>query len=203
MVTKMEFIKAHAKGPYKEEVVRFIAEILYDARNDQDAIRSFFRAGYCYYFANLLQTAFHRGIICQAEPYGHMVWVDEDGCAYDVEGSYDPREHECEQLTDASYLGDLLLDFLHIPGKEYQAPKAFHEWAEFMHMTDTYATTLIYRNLPREKKESIPRKTEIENQYPGVTSYTLTLEEIIYPYWIQNQRELQERYWGKRKENAE
>lgn len=38
MVTKTEFIKAHAKEPYKEEVVRFIAEILYDARNDQDAV---------------------------------------------------------------------------------------------------------------------------------------------------------------------
>lgn len=200
-MTKETFINNYTSGDYSrynEQVVTFIANILYDKRNEQDTIRSFFRAGYCYYFANLLKTAFGRGIVCQAEPFGHMVWVDEDGCAYDIDGPYDPKEHECEQLTDASYLGDLLLDFLHIPGKEYHASKAFHGWAEFMHMSDTYACTLIYIDLPTEEREKIPRNSDIENKYPGIVSYDTTLDEIVYSYWIKNQTELQEKYWGLR-----
>lgn len=122
-MTKETFINNYTSGDYSrynEQVVTFIANILYDKRNEQDTIRSFFRAGYCYYFANLLKTAFGRGIICQAEPFGYMVWVDEDGCAYDVNGPYDLKEHE---------------------------------WAEFMHMSDTYACSLICIDLPTEERK--------------------------------------------------
>ena len=71
-----------------EQVLQFI----YDFRTMQKseaaeaAIYTQFESGYCYYFAHMLKLAFKRGEVCWAAPYGHMVWVDDDGVPYDISG---------------------------------------------------------------------------------------------------------------------
>ena len=54
----------------------------------EEALRHTFRAGYCYYFAKILEDAFPGGEICQAYPYGHIVYV-YDGIPYDINGICD------------------------------------------------------------------------------------------------------------------
>lgn len=85
---------------------------------EQELIRKQFRAGYCYYFATMLKAAFNRGEICWCAPLGHICWVDDDGTPYDVEGVC---ESEYDYLIPIKYLGDGIIDFLHIPGKEFDA----------------------------------------------------------------------------------
>ena len=77
-----------------ETVLEFIAEFSNRGSPDvrvedsYEAIRSTFRAGYCYYFAHMLKLAFGRGCVCWAAPFSHIVWVDTDGMPYDIEGVY-------------------------------------------------------------------------------------------------------------------
>ena len=183
---KKEFIIRNITGKCKKhnpKVIQFIADILYDPRNHDDSLRSFFRAGYCYYFAVMLKTAFGGGTICQTEPYGHLVWVDEKGCAYDIEGAYLPEEQECRRLTDITFLGDLIYDFLHIRGKEFKScHKDFHDWAEFMYWSDTEAVVSVYLEIPEEDID-----------------YSTSVEENAYAWWINHKNELQEKWWEERK----
>ena len=72
-----------------------------------------FSSGYCYYFAVILYTAFRRGTVCWAAPFGHIVWEDMNGVAYDIGGVY---SGEAECLIPVSFMGDTLDDFLHIRG---------------------------------------------------------------------------------------
>ena len=175
---KAEFIQYYTTGLYSRydiDVISFIAEVLYDKRNETDNIRSFFRAGYCYHFASMLLHTFQRGILCIAEPYGHIVWRDDDGLTYDIEGPYVPENHDCERLTDISFLGELIYDFLHIPNKEYQAPSDFHEWAQSLGYSDVFLMIKVYREMPREQ-----------------INYTQTLETNVYRYWKKHKKQLQE-----------
>lgn len=191
---KMDFIEQYTTGVYKDydrTVITFIADIRYDIRNSTDTIRSFYEAGYCYYFAHMLKDAFQRGHLCLTEPIGHIVWMDENGCAYDINGPYRPEEHDCERLLDIRFLGDLILDFMHIPGKEYQAPQQLHEWAEFMHMKDVYAVTRIWQDMPDEEKPDVETMDALE----------LDITSVVYDYWLRHTQKLQERYWPGRKEH--
>ena len=184
MTSREEFIENYTTNRYQKfnkDVVTFIADILYDGRNKDGSIRSFFRAGYCYYFAAMLKDAFGRGTLCVAEPYGHIVWMDEDGCAYDIEGPYLPADHECEGFTNVVFYGDAIYDFMHVPGKEYHGSPSFHEWAKFMKMTDIYAATLIYGDIPKEKVD-----------------WSTNFQDNVELYWMQHQMELQEKYWKLR-----
>lgn len=94
-MTEKDWIKkvksVHPKAD--EQVLQFV----YDFRTMQkseaaeDAIYTQFESGYCYYFAHMLKLAFKRGEVCWAAPYGHMVWVDDDGIPYDIFGVKDFR----------------------------------------------------------------------------------------------------------------
>lgn len=96
------------------DVLEFIEDFkAHAAPYAPDAIEKIFTSGYCYYFAVILQTAFKRGEIMLAAPYGHIVWRDEDKTCYDISGVY--SEHLFEISINA--LGDGLEDFLHVPGK--------------------------------------------------------------------------------------
>lgn len=101
------------------EVLTFIDNFMTKAatEEEQECLRRTFRAGYCYYFAHMLKEAFGRGEVCWAAPFGHMVWVD-DGIPYDVEGAY---YGEAEFFIPEKYLGDAVLAFKHVPGKDYDA----------------------------------------------------------------------------------
>ena len=95
-----------------DEVLDFISNFLTYKKDvdGEEVMRRHFRAGYCYYFAVVLKTAFNRGEICWAAPFGHIIWVDEDGIGYDIEGEYCG---ESFYYIPESYLGDCLTDFLH------------------------------------------------------------------------------------------
>lgn len=98
-------------------VLGFITDMMSHAARTEDeyeVLRSTFRNGYCYYFAHMLKQAFGRGEVCWAAPFGHMVWVDADGTAYDVEGLYTDGEEA--YLVPESCLGDSVKDFMRVPG---------------------------------------------------------------------------------------
>lgn len=102
-----------------KDVLTFIAEFLGCHGTDTsnvEHLRATFHAGYCYYFAVILKTAFQRGEICWAAPFGHMVWQDIDGMVYDIEGVYDG---EAEYFIPYQMIGNGICDFMHVPGLEY------------------------------------------------------------------------------------
>lgn len=187
---KESFIKRNTTGEcedYNKNVITFISEIAYHGgEQGEDVIHDLFRAGYCYWFANMLKMAFGRGRLCMTYPFGHIVWEDEDGLAYDIEGAYLLDEHECEELIPMDFFGDIAYDFMHIPNKEYHASKSFHEWADFMKMTDTYAATTIFLNMPKD----------------GIDYENDDFDTVVHQYWIEHQQELQEKYWEHRKNKA-
>ena len=103
-------------------VLEFITDLTCCAavcEDQYEIVRSTFRAGYCYYFAHLLKQAFNRGKVCLAAPFGHFVWVDENGVAYDVEGV-----NFGEQIYNIpeSYMSEnMIKEFKHIPGEKIKA----------------------------------------------------------------------------------
>ncbi len=105
----------HEKYPDIDmNVIQFIADFLCHTGDDGvEAIEKLFVSGYCYYFAVILKVAFKRGEICQAYPYGHIVWVDVTGIAYDITGIAQDYE---EVIPIANY-GIALNTFRHVPGE--------------------------------------------------------------------------------------
>lgn len=95
-----------------EDVVSFISNFLNHTK-DKTAIsilQQQFAAGYCYYFAVMLKSAFNRGEVCWCAPYGHLCWVDDDGVPYDI---YGICISEADYFIPVSFLGDALDDFKH------------------------------------------------------------------------------------------
>lgn len=102
-----------------KDVLYFIADFLYHNIHDireVDHVLYLFRAGYCYYFAIMLKTAFNRGTICWAAPHGHIVWRDENGISYDIEGV---NISDIEEYIPIEYIGNAINDFRHVRGIEY------------------------------------------------------------------------------------
>ncbi len=79
----------------------------------QEKLRQKFRAGYCWHFAHILKDTFNRGKVCWTAPFGHMVFLDSDNRAYDIEGKYIEKDHECFYLIPESYLGKFINEFTH------------------------------------------------------------------------------------------
>lgn len=100
------------------KVMSFINDFV--SQKDYETIRTTFRAGYCWYFAHMLQQAFDRGTVCLTHPIGHFVWVDDDNTAYDIEGIYYVNKHEINALIPEKYLGVCLNDFKHT-GNEHNS----------------------------------------------------------------------------------
>lgn len=116
-------LKYPDKKPDKT-VIQFITEAItsVDRKNSDDVLYDFFHAGYCYYFSLMLKEAFGRGQICWCAPYGHICWQDENGVGYDIGGICDS---ECDFYIPVSYIKEGLLDFLHIPGKVFNASQEY------------------------------------------------------------------------------
>lgn len=107
----------HDKWEFSDPlVIRFIADILYRTNSDEgiEAIYQLFAAGYCYYFANMLKLAFNRGTVCWHKGFGHIVWVDTDGIAYEIGGIF--FDYGEGDLVPVEELGDGLKDFMRVPG---------------------------------------------------------------------------------------
>lgn len=97
-----------------KEVLYFIADFYYaNGKTDEEAesLRKQFRAGYCYHFATILKDIFQRGEICWCAPISHIVWCDDDGTPYDIEGV---NFSECEEYIPVSFIGDSLKGFMHV-----------------------------------------------------------------------------------------
>lgn len=130
-----------------DTVLKFIFDFLnmqyapHDTRRSDiivNGIYTQFANGYCYYFAQMLQTAFHRGEICWTAPFGHIVWLDDNNVAYDISGCNDS---ECQYYIPVFMLGDMLKDFLHIPDDDYNASEqeianAILEWEYIINTPD-------------------------------------------------------------------
>ena len=116
-----EFVE-NQKNDFPEankQVLYFIADFI-NHSGDGEIMQNLFHNGYCYYFAHILKSAFKRGEVCLAAPYGHFVWMDENGVPYDIEGV---NITEAEYYIPESFMGEMVKDFLHIRGVEYKATK--------------------------------------------------------------------------------
>lgn len=184
-MNKYEWIKGWTSGRYaevNEDVITFIANFLYADKKGSETVYNLFAAGYCYYFAKILQEAFNRGEICWHRNHGHIVWRDTDGIAYDIGGVFEDY-NEADLLPAEESLGDMIVDFKHTDEKFNCGDNRFHDWAEHYLMTDSYAVSDIYRNIPREKIND-----------------DLTVTENVLLYWMANERTLSEYYAVKKHE---
>ena len=140
-MNREEFI---AKAKSREEdadetVLGFIYDFAHHkATTDKEyeQIRSLFMDGYCYYFAVMLETAFDRGVICWCAPFGHFVWVDENGVPYDIEGV---STSEANYYIPEDFIQEGLDDFKHVPGKSFNASKEYIERAIRIYKMHTHA----------------------------------------------------------------
>lgn len=106
-------VTSEGEGSPDKVVLEFIDKFLFhEGAGNSEVIRHLFHAGYCLYFAIMLQSAFLRGHICLAYPYGHIVWVDTNGIAYDIEGVCT----DYKELIPIRYLEETIEDFMHVPG---------------------------------------------------------------------------------------
>ena len=88
---------AYVNGaPIRMDVINFIADMLYNTGADPRSIHVLFKCGYCYHFAVILEHEFG-GRIMWVVGDSHLVWVDDNNLAYDIEG----------------YRNDLTIDMLH------------------------------------------------------------------------------------------
>ena len=85
-----------------------------DFSNDAaETVRRLHRNGFCWHFAQMLKATFDRGEVCWAAPFAHMIWLDNDGTPYDIEGIYDG---EAFYFIPESYIRRWIPQFKHIPG---------------------------------------------------------------------------------------
>ena len=135
MAVRLDDARAYEEVVGNSEVLKFIEDFKGVGKWSDDCveiIRKKFRAGYCYYFAYILQIAFNRGEVCWAAPFSHIVWVDTDKTPYDVEGIY---YGEAIVFIPVSYLHGMENDFKHVEGKSYNASKeelmqCIHQYAK-------------------------------------------------------------------------
>ena len=122
-MNKKEFIETWRQYECcDEEVIKFIANILYYEDDKNNSIYNLFSNGYCYYFAVMLKTAFNRGEICWCAPYAHFIWLDTNGIPYDIEGV---STAEANYYIPEAYITDGIADFKHVPGVEFGATKEY------------------------------------------------------------------------------
>lgn len=113
-------------------VLQFIADFIYRGRDVQNAINrseniiDLFSNGYCYYFAHMLQTAFQKGEVCWAAPFGHIIW-QYNNIEYDIEGVY---AGEATMFIPELFIGNTIDDFKHIQSVQHNTTE--QEIAEMM-----------------------------------------------------------------------
>lgn len=96
-----------------------------------ETVRRLHRNGFCWHFAQMLKVTFERGEVCWAAPFAHMVWVDEDGTPYDIEGTY---VGEAIYFIPEYYIRRYIQDFKHIPGQVRISPTE----TELIHTVQRY-----------------------------------------------------------------
>jgi hypothetical protein len=90
-LSKTLWIKEQEELGADRQVLEFIANVRFhgamhvDLKDSEETIRCLYEAGYCYYFARMLEEVFSGGVICVLYPFGHICYV-YDGVAYDING---------------------------------------------------------------------------------------------------------------------
>lgn len=113
---KIKWETKYIKMGGDKDVIHFIANVLFHGalgvriEDSIETIRSLYEAGYCYYFARMLEEAFPGGQVCLCFPYGHIVYI-YDGIAYDICGISDA---EYEMYIPVTELDEALVGFKHI-----------------------------------------------------------------------------------------
>lgn len=130
---RISWVESWVKQGGKYEVLDFISGVLFCHKDESDAIYSVFASGYCYYFAVMLKVAFHRGQICHAYPYSHIVWVDDDKIAYDIGGIC----QDYKELIPVDFYGKALNSFRHVCTEEEISIDEQHKIVENIRATTT------------------------------------------------------------------
>lgn len=121
-----------------KDVLGFIGLFVYKCGEEvAPEIRYLFSHGYCYFFAMMLKDAFERGelyIPMNPKLKGHIVWVDTNGIAYDINGVYT----NYNELMPIKFYEDFISDFKHIPSRPHRASRDDRE-----EITKKYYESLI------------------------------------------------------------
>lgn len=160
------------------KVLQFINEITFFPNldcNSDGCIDHLFSNGYCYYFAQILNTAFQGGTICWSVNRGHIVWLDgtdlQNDIAYDITDVYE----DYEELRPVSYLGTTLVDFLHNNEKWKSNDEEFEKYCKEKNVEEIYEIETIWMKIPKEELMKYDRTD-------------LTLPEVALDYWRKNLR---------------
>ena len=191
----LDFYKEHKVDGINMNVIRFIDEV--SSFPDPDGIPGehivhLFCAGYCYYFAHMLEMAFG-GKVCWSQDRGHIAWADcdkdctleqlQNAIVYDITGIAD----DYERVWPIEYLGDAIVDYMH-NGKEFHLNHDFKDWCDFCKVEEIFAINVIWGCMPID---------EIMNDYKNRLDYVQT----AYQYWIEHSTEFQELFRFIKKKN--
>ena len=112
---KTKFVNRDVAIGGNKQILEFIAGVRFQCSpacstdTSVETIRYLFEAGYCYYFARMLEDAFPGGDVCLMYPFGHITYV-YDGIIYDIGGVSDA---EYESLIPIKYLDNTISVFKH------------------------------------------------------------------------------------------
>lgn len=139
--------KAADYGKPDDRILKFI----FDAwtacgMRDAEVIRKFFRTGYCYYFALMLQDAFPGGKLVWAKPYGHICYLYND-VPYEIEGVY-PGDGT---LVPMEELGDTFEAYRH-RGMDDDLRHEMEDYAEEKDIGFEELCEEIYKLVPEDKR---------------------------------------------------
>lgn len=132
---KMMTINPKANPAILTFIWKFVDHTGGGARARQTVI-SLFESGYCYYFAKMLEDNFD-GELMWVKNVGHVVFMAENGVAYDISGVY--YDYDETDLVPMSILGDAVEIFKHGPvefsmteedilTKQVEAEARLNEW---------------------------------------------------------------------------
>lgn len=117
---------------------------------ETDTFVKVFRNGYCYYFAIMLKDAFNRGEVCMTYDCRHVVWIDDDNVAYDINGIFG---WYAETSNKDNYWNGLLVPVEKIP----------NYIESFKHVPDKPGTDRTGMEEFDKVKQEIAEKTDFMN----------------------------------------
>lgn len=136
--------------------MEFIADIRFHgtygvlAEYSVETMRSLFEAGYCYYFAKMLETTFPCGEACICYQFSHVVYV-LDEVAYDISGVTDAEYEKLVRFNDLPIKHTN--GFLHVPCLNEMASKEDLEIAVGS-LNEVFAIS-AYSNKIRERSKFV------------------------------------------------
>lgn len=172
---KEKFISQNCTLGADKAVITFISNILFhgvygvSVTDSVESIRNLFEAGYCYYFAKILEEAFPNGMVCLCYPYGHIIYAYK-GYAYDITGVSDA---EYDMYIPVAEIGQSIEDFMR-RGVSFNCTEAqLDEIGKNAKMNHSYIKVLSYyeakecqlRDVIKERSKAVITKGSIDFKY--------------------------------------